>query len=147
MTSNPKQTLFYTIERAIKEYRKYAQHNILEHINDITLDQALVLTIIDTEPSISQKEIANFLYKDYASLTRIIELMVEKNYVTRQTNKADRRRFNLIITKKGNTALKKILPIIKANRESAILGLSQQEVSQLNTLLNKIIINCKKIKL
>lgn len=147
MTSNPKQTLFYTIERAIKEYRKYAQHNILEHINDITLDQALVLTIIDAEPSISQKEIANFLYKDYASLTRIIELMVEKNYVTRQTNKADRRRFNLIITKKGNTALKKILPIIKANRESAILGLSQQEVSQLNTLLNKIIINCKKIKL
>lgn len=144
MTSNPKQTLFYTIERAIKEYRKYAQHNILEHINDITLDQALVLTIIDAEPSISQKEIANFLYKDYASLTRIIELMVEKNYVTRQTNKADRRRFNLIITKKGNTALKKILPIIKANRESAILGLSQQEVSQLNTLLNKIIINCKK---
>jgi len=142
MTSNPKQSIFYTIEKTIKEYRKYAQHNIVKHINDITLDQALVLTIIDTEPDISQKEIANFLYKDYASLTRIIELMVEKNYVTRQTNEADRRRFKLIITEKGKTALKKIIPIIKTNRESAILGLSQEEVSQLKTFLNKIIINC-----
>ena len=36
-------TIFYTIERTIKEYRKFAQNNISSKALDITVDQALIL--------------------------------------------------------------------------------------------------------
>ncbi len=144
MISNPVQTIFYTIEQTIKEYRKYAQKNISKQIEDITLDQALVLMILNSEPELTQKEIANFLYKDYASLTRMIELMVEKGYLTRAINHKDRRRFKLEITKKGMLAVEKLKPIILVNRANSLKGISQDEIKILSNLLNKIINNLSK---
>lgn len=142
--SSPLQTVFYSIEKAIKEYRKYAQVSILKHISDITLDQTLVLMILNETPEIAQKEIAKLLYKDNASLTRIIELMVKKEYLTRKKNDSDGRRSQLDITEKGKTTIKKLSPVIIQNRTTALEGLSDDEISQLDSLLNKITSNCSK---
>tara|TARA_R110002073_G_scaffold8207_5_gene45838 strand:+ start:52423 stop:52860 length:438 start_codon:yes stop_codon:yes gene_type:complete len=142
--SSPLQTVFYSIEKAIKEYRKYAQVSILKHISDITLDQTLVLMILNETPQITQKDIANLLYKDNASLTRIIELMVKKGYLTRKKNHTDGRRSQLDITEKGKATIKKLSPVIIQNRSTALEGLSEDEISQLDSLLNKITSNCTK---
>ena len=142
MNTYPLQSIFYTVEQTIKEYRKYAQNNISKQISDITFDQALVLMVLNTKPELTQKEIANLLYKDYASLTRMIELMVEKNYLKRSINNDDRRRFKLEITEKGLLAIKKIKPIIQTNRAISLNGISQDEIELLRNLLNKIINNC-----
>jgi len=142
--SSPLQTVFYSIEKAIKKYRKYAQITILEHIADITLDQTLVLMILNENKEITQKEIAKLLYKDDASLTRIIKLMVKKEYLTRKKNDTDGRRTQLDITEKGKTTIKKLSPVIIQNRSTALKGLSDDEISQLDYLLNKITSNCSK---
>jgi len=144
MNSNPLRTIFYTIERAIKEYRKYAQKNISKQIDDITLDQALVLMILKENSSLSQKEMSEFLFKDYASMTRMIELMVKKKYLKRSQNKKDKRRSILTITKKGEDAIKILIPTIKINRINALEGITDLEIKQLNKILKKIISNCNK---
>lgn len=142
--NNPTGTVLYTIEQAIKEYRKYSQKNISQIVNDITIDQCLLLIILNQNAAYSQKEIAELIFKDNASITRIIELMVQKNYLIREINESDRRKFNLEITEKGKKTIELLTPIIHKNRENALEGLSKDEIELLDTLLAKIISNCKK---
>jgi len=140
---NPTGTVLYLIEQAIKEYRKISQKNISQVIQDITIDQCLVLIILNNNTTSSQKEIAELIFKDYASITRMIELMVKKDYLIRSVNQSDRRKSDLEITEKGKKALKMLSPKIKENRQNALSGLSSLELVQLETLLQKIISNCK----
>lgn len=142
MKINSQQTIFYTIENTIKIYRKFAQHNISDVVTDITLDQILILSILDSEPDISQKDISLALFKDYASVTRMIELLVKKDYLERKIHKLDRRMFNLQITDKGNETLIKLKPIILKNRSKALKGLSNEQIIQFKITLNQITKNC-----
>jgi len=141
-TIDPQQTIFYTIEKAIKSYRKFAQKQLSDVVSGITVDQVLVLTVIESSPDIAQHEIASLLFKDYASITRMIELLVKNEYLTRSINETDRRKFTLKISAKGETTLKQLKPIILKNRTDALEGISESEVNQLFTTLNKIINNC-----
>lgn len=136
-------TVLYLIEQAIKEYRKVSQRNISKIVKDITIDQCLVLIILDNNNQISQNELANLIFKDNASITRMIELMVKKEYINRTIHKEDRRKFNLEITEKGKKTLELINPIVLLNRETALNGLSLEEINLLDKTLNKIITNCK----
>lgn len=140
---NPTGTVLYTIEQTIKEYRKISQKNIAKIVSDITVDQGLVLLILNENSNYSQKEIAALIFKDNASITRIIELMVKKDYLVRNVNEQDRRKFNLEITEKGRNTVELLSPAIKQNRTTALHGLSENEIELLDTLLNKIITNCK----
>ena len=87
----PSETVFYSIERAIKEYRKFAQKKLSEQLEGLTIDQGMVLLFLDRHPNISQKEMASLIFRDNASLTRMINLMVEKGYLRRSVNPDDRR--------------------------------------------------------
>lgn len=141
---NPTGTALYSIEKAIKEYRKLAQKNISKVVKDITVDQCLILIILHDNKDIAQNELASLVFKDNASITRMIELMVKKEYLNRTIHHEDRRKFNLEVTSKGLKTLELIQPVIKKNRQTALDGLSLEEIAVLDKTLNKIIINCKK---
>ncbi|MFH7010890.1 MarR family winged helix-turn-helix transcriptional regulator [Flavobacterium sp. FlaQc-52] len=141
--NTPTGTVLYSLEQAIKEYRKISQKNISKIVTDITVDQCLVLIILNKNSDYSQKEIANLIFKDNASITRIIELMVKKDYLKREINEFDRRKFNLKITEKGQNTIELLSPVITHNRETALNGLTTNEIEFLDKILNKIISNCK----
>lgn len=140
---NPTGTVLYTIEQAIKEYRKVCQKNIQKIVSDITVDQCLVLIILNENPKISQIEIAKLMFKDNASITRIIELMVKKDYLLREPDEFDKRKSKLIVTEKGQKTIVLLSPVFKLNRKTALEGLSLDEIELLDKLLHKIISNCK----
>lgn len=139
---SPTETIFYTIEQTIKEYRKFAQKKINELLSDLSLDQAMVLIIISENPKLLQIEVAELIFKDYASLTRMIDLMVKNGYLKRQVNKEDRRRSHLKILAKGKKAIKQLQPLILNNRKTALEGLSEKEINVLDKRLKKIVSNC-----
>ena len=138
----PTDIVIYSIEKVIKTYRRFAQNNIREIGTSITVDQALLLILLQNRPKLTQVEMAEVLFKDYASITRMVELMVKNDYLTRNENQEDRRRKELIISKKGEDIIEKLFPIIEENRNTALKGLSQSEIEQLDSLLKKIISNC-----
>ncbi|MDA6071306.1 MarR family transcriptional regulator [Flavobacterium sp. AC] len=139
----PTGTVLYTIEQTIKEYRKICQRNIQKIADDITVDQCLVLIILNDNTTISQIDIAKLIFKDNASVTRIIELMVKKDYLTRETDELDKRKSKLIITEKGKKTIVLLAPVFKLNRKTALNGLSLDEIELLDKILHKIISNCK----
>ena len=141
--SLPSETVFHKIESSIRNYRKFSQKNISNEIKNITIDQSMVLLFLDKYPELNQNEIAELVFKDGASMTRMIDSMVKKLYLKRSMNEQDRRRYKIEITPKGKEILNKLPPIILNNRTKSLTGVTQVELMQLETILNKIITNCK----
>lgn len=140
----PSETIFHAIESTIKVYRKFAQKNISKQLEDITIDQGLVLLFLNEHPELSQKEIAELVFKDNASMTRMINTMVQKKHLKRSMNFEDRRRYKIEITNKGKDVLKTLPPIIHHNRNSSLKGITKNELKQLEIILGKIKANCTK---
>ena len=139
----PSQTIFYTIERAIKEYRKFAQKQFNDRKKNITIDQSLILFYIFEQSELSQSEIGDLIFKDNASISRMIELMIKNDYLVREMNNEDRRKSNLVPTQKGREVFSDLKNIIANNRETALIDISENEILQLAQTLNKIIANCQ----
>jgi MarR family transcriptional regulator, transcriptional regulator for hemolysin len=137
------QILFYSLEKAIKSYRQFAQRNILAQGFDLTIDQWLVLKAIHDNPEWKQQEVADAVFKDFASVTRIVELLVGKGYLTREIHAGDRRRFNLTPSEKAKETLTAIRPVTEKNRKTALRGISKDQAAQLQEYLKTIIDNCQ----
>jgi len=135
--------LFYSLEKAIKSYRQFAQRQLVKHGFNITIDQWLVLKTLNDCPNQTQQQIAETIFKDYASVTRIIELLVEKKYLVRTMNLEDRRRFTLTPTESALKLLDDMMQIIEKNRGAALTGVGKLEIVQLQDTLNLIIKNCQ----
>jgi DNA-binding MarR family transcriptional regulator len=134
--------IFYTIEKAIKTYRQFAQRSITQAGLDITIDQWLVLRLIDEDGERYQNEIAEAVFKDTASITRIVELLVLKGYLERSAHTGDRRRFKLTVTDNGRALLGQVTPIVAEYRQKALQGISDTEIQDLQKVLNRLIANC-----
>ena len=134
--------LFYTLEKSIKTYRKYAQSKISSKGFDITIDQWLVLKTLQEYDKPSQNQIAEIVFKDMASITRIIERLVQKNYINRKFNSKDRRKFDLEITHLGIAIISDIHPIVVENRKQALKGLKVSDVKALKAHLEILTANC-----
>lgn len=144
MNDNITDVIFYTIEKAIKSYRKFAQKRIDQAKLNITIDQWLVLNCLSKNENISQNKLSEHIFKDVASVTRIIDLLVKKEYLIRSFHSSDRRRFNLTITDKGDAIIRETSRIVNENRSTALENISAEEVKQADLILQKLIANCEK---
>lgn len=140
---NLNDVIFYQIEQAIKTYRMYAQKKIKDAGIKITIDQWLVLKSLKENPNLSQAELAEKVFKDSASITRIFDLLVNSGYVERETNTNDRRKFNLNITSLGNQILESTHKIVLENRKKGLEGISKNNIEVMSEALKKITENCK----
>src|SRR5579863_7950681 len=99
--------IFYRLDKAIKTYRQFAQQELKAAGILITIDQWIVLKTISEKSGISQRVIAENVFKDEASVTRIIELLVKKGLLTRNFNSDDRRKIELVPNRQTRRQLEK----------------------------------------
>lgn len=135
-------TFFYILEKSIKSYRQMAQRTISQEFGDITIDQLLVLQTMKDQPELTQQQIALAVFKDYASITRIIDLLVRKGYLHRTGHATDRRRFELTLSTAAEDLLNLVHPRILKNRKIALEGVSQEEITVARNVLARITENC-----
>ena len=118
-----------------------AQANLNKLGYKITINQILLMIQIDRKPEISLVELAELLFKDVASITRMTDLLVKEEFVERRENKNDRRKKDLKITEKGKKILDVAIPVILENRKTAQKNITEEERETLYDILNKIIVN------
>jgi MarR family transcriptional regulator for hemolysin len=140
----PKETIFYTIDKAIRTYRQFGQRQLKQGGYPITVDQWLVITQIRDNPATSQQELAKKVFKDNASITRIIELLVKAGYLKRATEARDRRRVKLILTKAGDKLIKEVEDVVSGYRAAALKGISKNSLGLLQQTLQQLIANCEE---
>ena len=137
-----KDITFYNMDKAIRLYRNYAQKRLRESGFKITIDQWLVIKAILENPEITQQELGEKVFKDNASVTRIIVLLVKSGYLERDINQDDRRKTVLSVTPEGLKIINQVQLLVMENRQMALTGIKQDELEILNRTLKIIIQNC-----
>ena len=135
--------LFYSLESATKAYRRFAQARMHAEGVDITIDQWLVLKTIHENPDIMLQQVGAAVFKDFASVTRIVQLLERKGFLRRKPHPNDGRRSALALTSSGQSVIRTVEPIAQANRRKALEGISAKEITQLRALMKRISENCE----
>jgi MarR family transcriptional regulator for hemolysin len=136
--------IFYTMDKSIRTYRIYAQKQLRLKGYKITIDQWLIIRCILENPHVTQQEMGEIVFKDNASVTRMIELLVRSGYIIRNPHASDRRRAVLTVTDLGKKTIEDMHHVVIQNRKVALADISQEEIRMVTSVLNKIIANCDK---
>ena len=134
--------LFYSLESATKAYRRFAQARLHASGVDITIDQWLVLKTIHESPDIPLQQVGTAVFKDFASVTRIVQLLERKGLLRRKPHPTDGRRSELVLTSAGESVIRTVEPIAQANRRQALEGIDAGQVARLRAVLERIVENC-----
>ncbi|RZK37542.1 MAG: MarR family transcriptional regulator [Pedobacter sp.] len=135
-------TLLYTLDKCFRTYNQFAQRNVRKAGYDITIDQWLILKSVAENPTITQKDISKIVFKDNASITRIIQLLIKQGFLTREIHPSDRRRVNLTLTETGKKITIDVNEIALQNRAAALKGIDEESIKLMRDLLQKVIDNC-----
>ena len=114
--------------------RKYKPY--LDKLN-ITYTQYIVLMVLWEKDHISVKEIGERLYLDSGTLTPLLNKLISKGYIKKETQPSDNRELIISLTKKGIELKKQayeIPPLIASK-----VKLSPEEGKQLYQLLYKVL--------
>ena len=114
---------------------------------DITLSQFRVLDYLffKSNEGVTQKDIERFTELRHPTVIGILQRLEEKSFVRSEKNTVDKRFRNIILTDKA-IVLKSDLDNNKEFIDSMLIkGMSEQEVLELKTLLDKVINNLSEI--
>lgn len=128
----------YILESTAKKIKLELQHKFNAMNVDITVDQWVVLLELHNHGTQNQVSLCEHCTKDAPTMTRIIELLLKKNLILRETEKVDRRKYNISLAKDGKALVKKLLPIVVEFRKKGWEGLTDKDFDLLQRVLNKI---------
>lgn len=131
----------FLLDRTARRVKQYAQQRFKEMGFNITVDQWLVLKQLYENKQIKQNELAERVFKDNPTLTRIIDLLCDKGLAERNMHPGDRRCFMVSLTPKGRKKVNDLLPKIQEVRLKAWDGLSRTDFNQFKRILNTIYAN------
>lgn len=133
---------FQQIDSCIKSYHQYQQKMLNEGGVDITPDQLLCLDLICRGKTSSQREIAQKLGKDAASVNRILALIEKKGYISRIA--ADGKAAKPTVTESGRVVFDTAAAIIDSAGETAMKGIKPKRIAKLEKTLRDITKNLKQ---
>jgi DNA-binding MarR family transcriptional regulator len=128
----------FLLDRTARRVKQYAQQRFNELGFNITVDQWLVLKHLSENQETKQNELAELLFKDNPTLTRIIDLLCDKGLTERKMNPSDRRSFMVKLTKEGAKKVEQLKPKVKDIRLKAWDGLSERDFTQFKKVMNTI---------
>lgn len=103
----------------------------------VSAEQWNVLFRVVENDGISQKELSDSTYKDQGNLTRMIDKLVDRGYLIRDTDDNDRRSVKLFATHSSKQLVEKIIPLSVSQNEKISNGFSEDEKAKFIELLDK----------
>lgn len=128
----------FLLDRTARRVKQYAQQQFNALKFPVTVDQWLIMKNLFERGGMKQNELAELVFKDNPTVTRIIDLLCEKKLVVRNPNLADRRSFQIELTKEGKKKVEQLKPKIAHIRLQAWEGLSEKDFQNFKRVLNTI---------
>lgn len=135
---NVENVILFQIDKTSKVSKQYSQKEFDRLGMDITVEQWILLKIIEESDGLTQKELANKSLRDPASITRTLDLLSKKGFVERNPVEDNRRQYSISLKKKGVAFIQEYLPVIQSHRAKSIEGISQEDLDTLQQVLTKI---------
>ena len=107
---------------------------------DLSAEQYNVLRILRGQKGnpANLSTIQERMLNKMSNTTRLIDKLLKKELVTRQTCPSNRRKVEILITNKGLDLLHELDSIVKSSNETITKSLSIEELETLNQLLDKL---------
>ena len=134
------------IDRTMKIIRQNYNDEFKRNNIDLTTDQWVILDSIYQKDGQSQTELAESNFKNFATLSRIIDLTCNKGITKRVQSKEDKRKYNIFITKKGQTLYKQVMPLVEELRLQGWDGLDQSDYDIFKKTIDKVYWNFQNRK-
>ncbi|ERM82842.1 MarR family transcriptional regulator [Rhodonellum psychrophilum GCM71 = DSM 17998] len=134
----------FLLDRTARKVKQYAQQKFKNGDFDVTVDQWLILKNLSENELLSQTELAQLVFKDQPTLTRIIDILCKKGYVERIPHPQDRRSFHLHLTETGIRKVSQLKPQVATIREKAWENLNSSDFEEFKRILNTIYSNLEK---
>lgn len=132
------QVILYQIDSTSKIAKQYSQREFDRLGLDLTVEQWILIKIIDENDSITQKELAIKSFRDPSSITRTLDILEKKKIISRVPIPNDRRAYGISLSNKGKKFIKDNMDIIIEHRIRSIDGLTNEEIKTLFDLLKRI---------
>jgi MarR family transcriptional regulator for hemolysin len=116
----------------------------LEHL-DIERHFSILILIEESNGECCQQYISDYLRIDKASMVRIIDLLVEKDFIRRVVNPDDRRQHLLRLTEKAVKTLPEIHAAVDGLNAAAMAGLDRQQIEDFYVYTNHIVRNLENL--
>lgn len=131
----------FFIGRTSKKLKSAIQKKLSQLHNSLTVDQWLIIYVLHVNGEMSQTELAGNTLKDAPAITRIVDHLIQKNYLIKTPCIKDRRSFKISISEDGKELVKLILPSIEEFRAKGWQGLSEEDYNTLVRILNQVFKN------
>ncbi|MEO1254886.1 MAG: MarR family transcriptional regulator [Bacteroidota bacterium] len=130
---------FFWMDKTIKAQNK-AKNRLFKELGiSLTSDQWIILKRLSEVEVQTQRELAESVFKDPASLTRSLDIL-EKDGLTERKS-ADRRSFTVHLTPKGKELVDRVIPEAAKFRLKGIAGVSDEEMKVFRKVLHTIYTN------
>ncbi|EHN68745.1 MarR family winged helix-turn-helix transcriptional regulator [Aliivibrio fischeri] len=124
-------TLVHTLKRNL--------HDQIEGLAlGITPMHVRVIKIINHKPHCTAVDIANYLNRDKAQVTRLLSSLLAQELIIKEPNPEDKRSQCLRITEDGKEIMKKISGIDKSMFEKMSVDLSDEEIAEFKRIAEKM---------
>lgn len=107
----------------------------------LTASQWHPIAIIGLSKADTPASVARLADVDTGAMTRTLDRLEAKAFLTRQRCEKDRRVIKLMLTEKGKQVNEQLLPSVAQALNHHLQGFTEQEVGQLKSLLTRMLLN------
>jgi DNA-binding MarR family transcriptional regulator len=136
-----RQSLGFLLVRTALKLRLLGNTILQEAGEDLTVDQWGILNLLWEADGQTPVELARRADKDKPNVTRLLQILEDKHYVSRKPDPKDRRSHRIHLTESGAALKDRLLDLGVSCYERACQGLSRQEIDTLKKLLNRVYVN------
>jgi DNA-binding MarR family transcriptional regulator len=98
-----------------------------------------VLQVVAAREPVSQREVSEMLLLDPSDLVTLVDILERAGLVERRRDPADRRRYALEVTPRGQLAVVRLREINRETNEELLAPLDEQERKQLAELIRRVV--------
>jgi len=135
---NNEEILSYQLGKTLQSIKNLMFREFKLKDNNITSEQWAVMSYLHKQDGLYQKQIADFLFKDKPTLTRILDVLEKRNLIIRISDEKDRRKFKIYLTQDGKNVVAALLPIASKIEANLKQNLTSDDVQKLSQILDKI---------
>ena len=130
--------LGYMLSRSRRVFKHQMAAEFKNKDIDLTFEQFVILKLLNLNADLIQQDLADRLQRDKSIIVRQINCLLEHQYVVRLTNKGDKRKKNLSLSKKGIDILNLMNEISVDVSNKLLSGVTKDEFEIFQQVLLKI---------
>ncbi|MBX2815609.1 MAG: MarR family transcriptional regulator [Saprospiraceae bacterium] len=132
------EVVLFEIEKTSKLAKMYSQREFDKRQVALTVDQWILIKVIEEYGPLTQRALAARVFRDPASVKRTLDLLESKELISRKPDDQDRRQHQVELRDRGISLIKELMPMISQHRKQSTAGFSATEKQELVRLLKRM---------